>query len=298
MARFTLNYDQLFGGLFSSRSKEPVVIETATSQTAPATVAPTVDESAPVTVAAAPTQTAPVQSAPAASAPAQASAPQASSTTEGGRASGLYAQYFALADNVTSLDQIDFDAEATATGAVASLNTIRSDAAFWQDGPADHFAARFTGTIEVEEGGRYTFYLTSDDGSALYVDGVQVIDNDGLHGTMGRRVRLDLDPGEHDIELRYFERDGEQSLRLEWRGPDSNNRKVVLEGDALSHAMPDVTDSDGDDTDTGTDTGTDGDDTDTGTDTGTAPPRGPFPRSSGLTSPCPRHSLTPAGCLR
>ena len=221
MARFTLNYDQLFSGLFPSRTKEPEVTQPV-SEPAQAEIVPASAESVSMSMPSAMTQEV--------------------ATGDAERMPGFYAEYFALGSGVSSLSQIDFDAAPTASGAVLSLDTLRSEGAFWQGGPTDHFAARYTGSVEVAQAGRYTFYLTSDDGSALYVDGELVIDNDGLHGTMDRRVRLDLDAGTHEIEVRYFERDGEQSLRLEWRGPDSDGRRVVLDGDALSHAMPEMVD--------------------------------------------------------
>ena len=46
----------------------------------------------------------------------------------------------------------------------------------------DHFAINFSGFINIPEAGDYTFYLLSDDGSRLYVDSQQIVDNDGCHG--------------------------------------------------------------------------------------------------------------------
>ncbi len=44
------------------------------------------------------------------------------------------------------------------------------------------FGFVFTGTLIVPEDGKYTFYLDSDDGSRLSVDGKPVIEYDGIHG--------------------------------------------------------------------------------------------------------------------
>ena len=43
--------------------------------------------------------------------------------------------------------------------------------------PADHFSVRWTGQISVTDDSWYTFYLTSDDGARLYVDGKLIIDD-------------------------------------------------------------------------------------------------------------------------
>jgi len=45
---------------------------------------------------------------------------------------------------------------------------------------ADTFASRHTGFLKITKAGKYTFYLSSDDESKLWIDGALVIDNDGL----------------------------------------------------------------------------------------------------------------------
>ncbi|MFV2051368.1 PA14 domain-containing protein [Aliiroseovarius sp. YM-037] len=180
--------------------------------------------------------------------------------------SGLRASYYALASAVSSLNQIDFDATPTATGMVEQLDTMRSFDAFWEGGVTDDFAARYTGDLNVEQGGTYTFYLSSDDGSALYIDGEMVIGNDGLHGTQEESVTLDLAAGAHDIEIRYFERGGAQTLALDWQGPDSNGARETITGDSFSHGgEDDGSHDDGDHNDGGHD---DGDNDDGGHDDG------------------------------
>ena len=115
---------------------------------------------------------------------------------------GLSARYFTLSSKVRSLSQINFDAPPASTGTVASLNHLKTDAAFWQGGPADRFAAVYDGTLNVQKAGSYTFYLTSDEGSALYIDGKRIINHDGLHATSEQRVTLKLAAGTHDIQIR------------------------------------------------------------------------------------------------
>ena len=90
----------------------------------------------------------------------------------------------------------------------------------------------------METAGRYTLYLTSDDGSALFLDGARVIDNDGAHATTTRTVTLDLDAGAHALELLYFENGGVQTLQLEWQGPDSGGVRQIIDGAALVHDVP------------------------------------------------------------
>lgn len=62
----------------------------------------------------------------------------------------------------------------TASGTTATIGTGVT-------GLADNFALVFTNTLQVPTTGVYEFYTNSDDGSKLYIDGVVVVDNDGLH---------------------------------------------------------------------------------------------------------------------
>jgi hypothetical protein len=148
---------------------------------------------------------------------------------------GLAAEYFILPAGVSTLSDIDFAADPDATAVVGALDMVKSYTPFWQDGPADNFAARYTGALVVETAGRYTLYLTSDDGSALYLDGARVIDNDGLHGNVTRQVTLDLSAGRHALEVLYFERTGHQTLELDWQGPDTGGIRRTIDGTALEY---------------------------------------------------------------
>src|SRR4051794_3630174 len=41
----------------------------------------------------------------------------------------------------------------------------------------DNFYVRWTGVLKVPKNGNYKFYLNSDDGSRLLIDGKQIVDN-------------------------------------------------------------------------------------------------------------------------
>jgi len=43
------------------------------------------------------------------------------------------------------------------------------------------FALRFTGKINIPKNGKYSFFLSSDDGSKLSINGKEVVDHDGIH---------------------------------------------------------------------------------------------------------------------
>jgi len=84
----------------------------------------------------------------------------------------------------------------------------------------DRYGMRFQGFIEVPRDGLYTFYTASDDGSALYIGDQRVVNNDGLHPLRERAGVIDLNAGLHRITVDYFEKSGEDSLAVEWSGPE------------------------------------------------------------------------------
>jgi len=67
------------------------------------------------------------------------------------------------------------------------------------------FAIDYTGKFWIETPGKYTWAVLSDDGSKLYIDGHEVIDNDGLHAARGYAGVAKLKRGEHRIRISYFQ---------------------------------------------------------------------------------------------
>jgi len=77
----------------------------------------------------------------------------------------------------------------------------------------DFFAIVFEGYIDVSKTDHYTFYLQSDDGSKLYLNGKLIIDHDGDHSTIEKTGQAILQEGKHSIRIEYFERSGSQDLQ-------------------------------------------------------------------------------------
>lgn len=90
----------------------------------------------------------------------------------------------------------------------------------------DEFAFRFVGEIEIPKDGSYTFYLASDDGSTLDIDGKRLIDNGGPHSFSFKQATVDLTKGWHPIVVRYWEISVDNDLRLEWSGPDQPRAEI------------------------------------------------------------------------
>lgn len=83
------------------------------------------------------------------------------------------------------------------------------------------FALDYRGAFTVPATGTYRFRLTSDDGSKLLIDGREVIDNDGIHGSNAVEGEAQLTEGVHSIEVQYFQGPRfEVELVLEWARPN------------------------------------------------------------------------------
>ncbi|MFC1640264.1 PA14 domain-containing protein, partial [Gemmatimonadota bacterium] len=98
---------------------------------------------------------------------------------------------------------------------------------------SENFGLRFRGFVNVPADGVYGFHVTSDDGSRLFVDGEQVVDNDGVHGARERSGYVALEAGKHPIELVFFQGRGGVALTFEYDGPGFEKR--VVEGEVLFH---------------------------------------------------------------
>ncbi len=83
----------------------------------------------------------------------------------------------------------------------------------------DDFGFRFESILKIDIGGTYAFYTTSDDGSNLYIDGIKVVDNDGLHGPQERSGSITLSPGDHYLTVDFFELGGGELITAQWEGP-------------------------------------------------------------------------------
>ncbi len=93
-------------------------------------------------------------------------------------------------------------------------------------GQDDYFGIVFTGWITLPVKGEYRFYLGSDDGSRLLVDGKEMVKNDGVHPHTTEVWGAVLEAGIHEIQVEYFEHAGGESLRLDIEGSTIGRRDV------------------------------------------------------------------------
>jgi len=139
----------------------------------------------------------------------QSQATDANGAATPSRVPGLHVEYFERPMSGDGIPEGDHDATRVFVAPTITIDVPRRN---------DDFALHFTGEIEIPTTGAYTFYLGSDDGSALSIDGKVVIDNGGPHGFFFKETTLNLDAGWHGFKLRYWEISVDNELRLEWKG--------------------------------------------------------------------------------
>ena len=81
------------------------------------------------------------------------------------------------------------------------------------------FGVTFGGYLQIDQGGKYSFYTQSDDGSKLYIDGQEVVNNDGDHGVIERKGDIELSGGRHRIRVEYYNGGGGFWLDAMYKGP-------------------------------------------------------------------------------
>lgn len=92
-----------------------------------------------------------------------------------------------------------------------------------------HFALEFIGYLKIEQPGEYSFYTISNDGSRLFIDNVEVVNNDGLHAGFEQQGKIDLKAGMHAIKLDYFDGGGSQELKVLYSGPGIQKQTIPLD---------------------------------------------------------------------
>jgi len=144
------------------------------------------------------------------------------SATFTGYSSGIRADYYrnqvwstiSYTNYPTWIRLADHEAEYHSTPAYAT------DVTNWPNGyisRTEDFSVRFTGYLKIDTAADYTFNLTSDDGSWLWVDGVQVIDNSGVHAPLDKgSAAIHLTPGYHPIRVDMYENTGRAVAYLEY----------------------------------------------------------------------------------
>ncbi len=95
-----------------------------------------------------------------------------------------------------------------------------------------NYSVKWTGAITAPSTGTYTFALTSDDGSRLFINGQQVIDNWRDQAANTETAQVQLTAGQPaQIEIDYYQAGGDAVVNLGWLPPNTD-----LQGQAAALA--------------------------------------------------------------
>lgn len=100
----------------------------------------------------------------------------------------------------------------------------------------EYVAFHWSGLINIPGAGEYTFYIKSDDGSILEIDG-STLDNDGLHSTSEESMTKEFSSvGRYPIDLWYFNKTGNSvTMVLSWASNDNGISKVSVPASAFEN---------------------------------------------------------------
>jgi len=145
-------------------------------------------------------------------------APQRNRQKTGGKKYGLTVSYY---------DNMNWTGEAVYEEVDSTVKFHYSD----EDGKPlfSPYSAIWKGYLAITTPGVYTFKVSSDDGSWLYIDDHLVVENGGLHPLNTAIGTVALEKGNHKIMIKYFDGGGGAVLRLVWIPPGGVEREVPVE---------------------------------------------------------------------
>lgn len=142
---------------------------------------------------------------------------------------GLVAEYFAFDRELQALPELAGTPAPTLVRIDPKVDYGPVRGGFYGTKLSQNFAARWTGLLTIEKEGLTNFYLDSEAGSRLFIDGELLVDNRDGRGMEQKADRIGLAKGRHSLRLEYFTGTGPAGLILGWKPPGAL-RTVVPEG--------------------------------------------------------------------
>lgn len=152
--------------------------------------------------------------------------------TPGGKETGLKGEYFS---------NWEFKGEPVVTKTDTIINfEFGSGGPGYKIGP-DNFSIRWTGEFIPPKTDDYTFGVSSDDGSWLYIDGKLVVDNSGQHAEIQKSCTVKMIKGKtYKLRIDYCEEGGGASMKFGWYNPLIDEKPPTIEEAVEAAKMADA----------------------------------------------------------
>jgi len=146
---------------------------------------------------------------------------------------GLLAEYFNIDEEIQDFPALAPDRKPEVRRIEKQVNYESTDGKFAETDMADCFYVRWKGVVRVPKDGKYVFYTESDDGSRLWINGKQVVDNPGCHAMEEKSGEVELKAGDHEIKIDLFENMGGAGIKVSWE--TEGLAKEIIPEKALFH---------------------------------------------------------------
>ncbi len=148
---------------------------------------------------------------------------------------GVAVNLYKLGDMLKLYDEVPENYQPVLVGVVPTIH-VHNRADFGEFNT--NIYVEFKGSIHVEKAGSKHFRLVSDDGSKLFINGKQVIDNDGYHGADPKDGEVNLKAGANDFKIQMFQGTGGAAVSLQWT--NEQGEMEVVPASAFTYSKKDM----------------------------------------------------------
>jgi len=148
---------------------------------------------------------------------------------------GIDAKFYKLSSPPNTMPAFQALTPAFSNNLKTEINFRNADD-FGKYGFTTRFALTLNGFIDIPYEGQWLFFIESDDGSKLFIDGNLVIENDGLHGMVEKSSSVRLTKGKHVLRVEFSQWDWGGGLILRWWG--TQTPKAVVPSSAFFVLAP------------------------------------------------------------
>lgn len=132
---------------------------------------------------------------------------------------GLIAEYYEFGAAIADFPALPADKKPAIRRVEKQINVENCTENFNNTNLNTNFFVIWTGSVKIDKAGKYKFFVESDDGSRLFLDGKLVVNNPGTHGMIKVAGEVELAPGQHEVKLEYFQGDGGMGCKFFWSPP-------------------------------------------------------------------------------